>query len=98
MESCLALRQVSTRRIGGVLQRGDVWMAEFFLHEGELHSSYASYLASSLAPWTSTGVHLVLQSPVDSMDSDYFSAESRRTAEAIQDAFADISRAASDPA
>jgi exosortase/archaeosortase family protein len=97
LESCLALRQVSTRRIGGVLRRGDVWMAEFFLHDGELHSSYASYLLSSVAPWSSTGVHLVVQSPIDSMDSVYFSAESRRTAEAIQSTLADILRAPSDP-
>jgi exosortase/archaeosortase family protein len=98
VESCLALRHVSARRIGEVLQRGDVWMTEFFLHEGELHSSYASYLLSSLAPWSSTGVHLVLQSPVDSMDSEYFSIESRRTAEAIHKTLAHVSRASSDPA
>ena len=73
-------------------------MTEFFLHEGELHSSYASYLLSSLAPWTSTGIHLVLQTPVESMDSDYFSAESRRTAEAIQSTLSEASRAKSDPA
>ena len=72
-------------------------MAEFFLHDGELHSSYASYLLSSLVPWSSSGVHLVVQSPVDSMDSTYFSDESRRTAEAIRSTLADALRASSDP-
>jgi exosortase/archaeosortase family protein len=95
LESCLTLRQVSARRIGDVLLRDGVWMTEFFLHEGAIHASYASYLVSSLLPWSSTGVHLVLQSPVESMDSDYFAMESRRTAEAIRSTLVEGTRAAS---
>jgi hypothetical protein len=84
LESCLRLREVSWQRSNGVLRRGDVWMTEFFLHAGELHPSYSSYLFSSLVPWSPTGVHLIFQGPVGAMDASYFAGESRRVADRIQ--------------
>jgi hypothetical protein len=84
LESCLTLRGISADRLGGVLKRDDVWVTEFFLHGGEIHASYASYLLSTLAPWSPAGVHLVLQSPVESMDAGYFAHESRRTVKMIE--------------
>jgi exosortase/archaeosortase family protein len=84
IQSCLALRRAAFQRIGSVLRRGDVWMTEFFLFDGELHSSYASYLLATAAPWSAPGVHLVIESPIESMDSAFFAEEAARTAEIIR--------------
>jgi exosortase/archaeosortase family protein len=84
IESCMTLRQVEIQRLGKVIRRENVWVTEFFLHEGELHDTYASYLLSTVSPWSSAGIHLVFESPVASMDSDFFAKEAARTAEAIR--------------
>jgi hypothetical protein len=80
----MTLRQVEIQRLGKVIRRENVWVTEFFLHEGELHDTYASYLLSTVSPWSSAGIHLVFESPVASMDSDFFAKEAARTAEAIR--------------
>ena len=83
LESCLKLRDVNAQRVGTVLEREDVWMTEFFLQAGRLHETYASYLWSSALPWSPRGVHIIVQSPRDAMDADYFARESRRIADAL---------------
>jgi len=84
VESCLALRGILLERFGSVIRRDDVWLTEYFIQADTLHPSYASYLLSTLAPWSSAGVHLVFESPVESMDHNFFAKEAARTAATIQ--------------
>jgi hypothetical protein len=58
-------------------------MAEYFIYRGELVDSYGEYLLLSLIPFSTAGVHLILESSTDSVSAAYFSLEARRIADRI---------------
>ena len=66
---------------------GNMWMRDFFIHEGELKSSYGDYLLASFSPFSSPGVHVILDAPADSMSAAYFSRASDELAEKLIGAY-----------
>jgi exosortase/archaeosortase family protein len=81
--SCMRFRGVELLDVDGaegVLHGGNVWMREFFIHDGNFVSDYGSYLLSSFLPFSPTGVHIIVQAPQRSMSADYFAEESERVA------------------
>lgn len=63
-----------------VLTGGKMWMRDFFIHDGRLLESYGDYLLASFSPFSSPGVHLILDAPAESMSAAYFSQMSEQLA------------------
>jgi len=59
-----------------VMTGGSLWIRDFFIHEGELKSTYGDYLLASFSPFAAPGVHVILDAPADSMSAAYFSRAS----------------------
>jgi hypothetical protein len=79
LASCMRFRGVILEPVPGqeeVQSGGNLWMRDFFIHEGELKSSYGEYLMASFSPFASPGVHVILDAPADSMSAAYFSRAS----------------------
>ena len=55
---------------------GNMWMRDFYIHEGELKSNYGDYLLASFSPFAAPGVHVILDAPAASMSAAYFSRAS----------------------
>ena len=62
---------------------GNMWKRDFFFHEGDLKTSYGDYLIASFSPFSSPGVHVILDAPADSMSAAYFSRASNELAEKL---------------
>lgn len=72
---CMQYRGIQLTAAQGVpdvLKSGQAWMCEYFIHRGRLVRNYRDYLRSSLLPFSSPGVHLILSAPSDSMTADRF--------------------------
>ena len=54
------------------------WMREFFIQDRELKSSYSEYLLATFSPFSSPGVHVILEAPSHLMSPTYFEQESER--------------------
>ena len=83
LASCMRFRGLILEPVPGqdeVLTGGNLWMRDFFIHEGELKSSYADYLVASFSPFATPGIHVILDAPADSMSAAYFSRESEKLA------------------
>jgi hypothetical protein len=83
LASCMRFRGLILEPVPGheeVMTGGNMWMRDFFIHEGELKSTYGDYLLASFSPFSSPGVHLILDAPVDSMSPAYFSRASEELA------------------
>jgi hypothetical protein len=50
-----------------------MWMKDFYIHEGKLLKNYSDYLVASFSPFSSPGVHIILDAPANSMSAEYFS-------------------------
>jgi hypothetical protein len=90
LASCMRFRGLILEPVAGreeVQTGGKMWMRDFFVHEGELKSSYGDYLLASFSPFASPGVHIILDAPADSMSAAYFSTESERLAARLHRAF-----------
>jgi exosortase/archaeosortase family protein len=70
-----------------VMTGGNMWMRDFFIHEDELKSSYRDYLLASFSPFSSPGIHLILDAPANSMSAAYFSRASSELAEKLNRAY-----------
>ncbi|MFT4719774.1 MAG: exosortase/archaeosortase family protein [Candidatus Azotimanducaceae bacterium] len=82
--SCMKFRGVTLEEVdssNGVYAGEGKWMAEFFIHEGRLLRSYHEYLISSLIPFSSAGIHIILEAPDDAMSAGYFRQASARVVE-----------------
>ena len=83
LASCMRFRGLLLKPVPGqeeVMTGGNMWMRDYFIHEGELKSSYADYLLSSFSPFSSPGVHVILDAPTSSMSAAYFSQASEKLA------------------
>ena len=90
LASCMRFRGLILEPVAGneeVQTGGNMWMRDFFVHDGELKSSYGDYLLASFSPFASPGVHIILDAPTDSMSAAYFSRESERLAVRLHEAF-----------
>jgi hypothetical protein len=79
LASCMRFRGLILEPVPGseeVMTDGNMWMRDFFIHEGELKSSYGDYLLASFSPFSPPGVHVILDAPADSMSAAYFSRAS----------------------
>jgi exosortase/archaeosortase family protein len=86
LASCMRFRGLILEPVPGqeeVMSGGNMWMRDFFIHEGELKSSYGDYLLASFSPFSSPGVHVILDAPVDSMSAAYFSRATEALAERL---------------
>jgi hypothetical protein len=84
--SCMKFRGIDLEPVKdapGVYEGSGNWMAEYFIYRGELVDSYGEYLLLSLIPFSTAGVHLILESSTDSVSAAYFSLEARRIADRI---------------
>jgi len=76
LASCMRFRGLILEPVPGqeeVMTGGSLWMRDFFIHEGELKSTYGDYLLASFSPFAAPGVHVILDAPADSMSAAYFS-------------------------
>ena len=79
LASCMRFRGLILEPVPGqkeVLTGGNMWMRDFFIHEGEMKSSYGDYLLASFSPFAAPGVHVILDAPADSMSAAYFARAS----------------------
>ncbi len=79
LASCMRFRGLILKPVPGqeeVMTGGNMWMRDFFIHEGELKSSYGDYLLASFSPFAAPGVHVILDAPAESMSAAYFSRAS----------------------
>jgi exosortase/archaeosortase family protein len=79
LASCMRFRGLILKPVTDheeVMTGGNMWMRDYFIHEGELKSSYGDYLLASFSPFAAPGVHLILDAPSDSMSAVYFSKAS----------------------
>jgi len=86
LASCMRFRGLIMEPVPGqeeVLTGGKMWMRDFFIHEGKLMSGYGDYLLASFSPFSTPGVHLILDAPADAMSAAYFSQASQRLAKRI---------------
>ena len=84
--TCLRFRGVITERAqpqSDTLIGNRMWIREYFILEDKLISSYSSYVLQCFPPFTPQGIHVVIQSPVDSVDYQYFVRESDRLMQQI---------------
>jgi exosortase/archaeosortase family protein len=75
LTSCMRFRGLTLEPVPGqpeVLTGDRLWMREFFIHGGDLKTSYASYLMATFFPFAGVGVHLILDAPADSMSAADF--------------------------
>jgi hypothetical protein len=90
LASCMRFRGLILEPVPGqeeVQTGGNLWMRDFFIHDGELKISYGDYLLASFSPFASPGVHIILDAPADSMSAAYFSRESEKLAARLHVAF-----------
>lgn len=83
LAACMRFRGLILEPVPGheeVLTGGNLWMRDFYIHDGELKSNYADYLLASFSPFAAPGVHVILDAPADSMTAAYFSRESEQLA------------------
>lgn len=59
---------------------GKHWLAEYFYQDGNLISTYASYLQRTFRPGSDPGVHLIFISPMEKMTQAAFATEARELA------------------
>ena len=86
LASCMRFRGLIMEPVPGqeeVLTGGKMWMRDFFIHEGKLMSGYGDYLLASFSPFSTPGVHLILDAPADAMSAAYFSQASQLLAKRI---------------
>lgn len=79
LASCMRFRGIELEAVSGqpdVLTSGNMWMKDFYIHDGKLLTSYSDYLIASFSPFTSPGVHVILDAPANSMSAHYFSTKS----------------------
>jgi len=93
--SCMRFRGLILNPVPGheeVLTDGKLWMRDFFLHEGELKTTYRDYLLASFSPFAPPGVHIILDAPVEDMSAAYFSRESEELARRLYQTYASETR------
>ena len=64
------------------------WMREFFIHEKQLKTNYSEYLLATFSPFSTPGVHVILEAPSHLMSSAYFARESERITRHLQRLYA----------
>jgi exosortase/archaeosortase family protein len=97
LASCMRFRGLILEPVTGqeeVQTGGNMWMRDFFIHEGELKSSYGDYLLASFSPFAAPGIHIILDAPADSMSAAYFSRQSEKLAARLFAAYEEQSPAA----
>jgi hypothetical protein len=83
LAACMRFRGLILEPVPGrkeVLTGGNLWMRDFYIHDGELKSSYADYLLASFSPFAAPGIHVILDAPADAMTAAYFARESENLA------------------
>ena len=76
LASCMRFRGIELEAVPGrhdLLTSGEMWMKDFYIHEGKLLKNYSDYLVASFSPFSSPGVHIILDAPANSMSAEYFS-------------------------
>lgn len=92
--SCMRFRGLILAPTPGqeeVMTDGKMWMRDFFIHEGELKSSYGDYLLASFSPFAAPGVHVILDAPAASMSAAYFARASDELAAKLTGAYHGLS-------
>jgi hypothetical protein len=90
LASCMRFRGLILKPVPGqeeVMTGGGMWMRDFFIHEGEFKSSYADYLLASFSPFSSPGIHLILDAPAGAMSAAFFASASDKLARRVYDAY-----------
>lgn len=80
---CMNYRGVKVWPSGSVptvMTDGKSWMREFFIHRRELLPDYVTYLRRTIWPWSSAGVHLIFNAPVESMSAERFAQKAHSLA------------------
>jgi exosortase/archaeosortase family protein len=88
---CMRFRGVIMKPVdkaARVLTSGDRWMREFFIHGGKLRMSYQEYLLASFSPFSSPGIHIIVEAPADMMSAVYFDRESERWVKRLYEMYA----------
>ena len=86
LASCMRFRGVILEPVAGqqeVMRGAGLWMCDFFIHEGAFKASYGDYLLASFSPFSSPGVHLILDASTSSMSAAYFARTSDQLARRI---------------
>lgn len=68
------------------MQSETAWLREWFILDGKLHDSYLGYVTRCFPPFTSHGVHVVLQAPKATTSREHFLKESQRIANQLHQA------------
>lgn len=90
LRTCLRFQGVQVTELplsSEVVQAEDQWMREFFIHEGELKNSYSQYLISSMSPFSSSAVHIIMTAPSSTIDSRYFRETCEQLAHQVHTAY-----------
>jgi len=94
LASCMRFRGLELETAAehtGVMTGGNMWMKDFYIHDGKLFENYSDYLLASFSPFSPPGVHIILDAPVDSMSASYFSNKSVELATRIYTSYRDRS-------
>jgi len=86
LKQCLLFRGIEIKPLpaGSVWTDGQRWLAEYFLVEGELLESYPQYLLRTFLPFSASGVHLIIESPRQSMSETVFKEFADKLAQRIR--------------
>ena len=93
--ACMRFRGIILER---VKQEKDVffgnkrWMREFFIQDRALKSTYSEYLLATFSPFSSPGVHVILEARSDLMSPTYFDRESERLVKRLHQLYSEPSR------
>ena len=91
LAACMRFRGIilkDVEQVKDIYVGNQKWMREFFIHDKELKSSYPEYLLATFSPFSTPGVHVILEAPSNLMSPDYFARESERIAKHLYRVYA----------
>jgi len=94
LEACMRFRGIILKDVAQVKDiyvGNQKWMREFFIHDKQLKSSYPEYLLATFSPFSTPGVHVILEAPSDAMSPAYFARESERIVTQLHQMYAEPS-------
>ena len=94
LEACMRFRGIilkDVEQVKDIYVGNKKWMREFFIHDKELKSSYPEYLLATFSPFSTPGVHVILEAPSDAMSPAYFARESERIVTQLHQLYAEPS-------
>ena len=94
LEACMRFRGIILKDVAQVKDiyvGNQKWMREFFIHDKQLKSSYPEYLLATFSPFSTPGVHVILEAASDAMSPAYFARESERIVTQLHQMYAEPS-------